>query len=78
VDPRRLDVRFAGRTFDAEFLEDLPAGVDPCGERGEFHTFAFAGPMFREPIAVRRGALIERDGFRFADLLPASEPDGAG
>ena len=48
----------------------LPPGVDPCGEKGEFHTYAFAGPMFRRPIAVETGEIVERDGFVFADLLP--------
>ncbi|KAF0245704.1 MAG: hypothetical protein FD180_1368 [Planctomycetota bacterium] len=74
VDPRRLDRRFAGRTFDADLLGDLPATVDPCGENGEFHTFCFAGPMFRAHIAVRAGDVVERDGFCFADLLPADTP----
>jgi uncharacterized protein (TIGR00290 family) len=71
VDPRQLPAAFAGRPFDADFLADLPAGVDPCGERGEFHTFACEGPMFAKPIAVQGGAVVERDGFVFADLLPA-------
>ena len=74
VDPRRLDPAFAGREFDRSFLDDLPAGVDPCGERGEFHTFAFDGPEFRAPIAVANGAVVERDGFVFADLLAAPSP----
>ncbi len=69
VDPRHLSPQFAGRAFDAAFLDDLPTTVDPCGERGEFHTFACAGPMFDEPIAVRVGEVGERDGFIFADLL---------
>ncbi len=71
VDPKQLSPAFAGRTFDPALLDELPAGVDPCGEKGEFHTFAFAGPMFRTPIAVQTGEIIERDGFVFADLLPA-------
>jgi diphthamide synthase (EF-2-diphthine--ammonia ligase) len=54
-------------------LAELPASVDPCGERGEFHTFACAGPMFRAPIAVRAGEIVERDGFVFADLLAGEE-----
>lgn len=70
VDPGRLDARFAGRDFDAALLADLPAAVDPCGEHGEFHTFAWAGPMFREAVPVLRGAVLERDGFVFADLAP--------
>ncbi len=70
VDPRKLDGSFAGRAFDAQFLADLPAGVDPCGENGEFHTFVTDGPMFRNPIAVRPGEVVERDGFVFADVVP--------
>jgi diphthamide synthase (EF-2-diphthine--ammonia ligase) len=70
VDPRQLSAAFAGRSFDASFLADLPLTVDPCGERGEFHTFAWDGPMFTELIAVRRGETVERDGFIFTDLLP--------
>lgn len=69
VDPRRLDRRFAGREFDAELLEALPPGVDPCGENGEFHTFVYDGPGFAAPIPIRRGEVVERDGFIFADLL---------
>jgi uncharacterized protein (TIGR00290 family) len=71
VDPRRLDRSFAGRTFDAAFLDALPAEVDPCGENGEFHSFATQGPMFRAPVAVTPGEVVERDGFVFADLQPA-------
>ncbi|MBW2312819.1 MAG: adenine nucleotide alpha hydrolase [Deltaproteobacteria bacterium] len=72
VDPRQLDPSFAGRTFDDALLDDLPEGVDPCGENGEFHTFTFAGPMFDAPIAIEPGPVVERDGFHFADLLPAA------
>jgi uncharacterized protein (TIGR00290 family) len=71
VDPRRLPARFAGRTFDDALLDELPADVDPCGENGEFHTFACAGPMFSAPIQVTPGEVVDRDGFVFADLLPA-------
>jgi uncharacterized protein (TIGR00290 family) len=70
VDPKQIDRSFAGRIFDESFLNDLPPSVDPCGERGEFHSFAFAGPMFRFPIQIRPGEILERDGFIFADLLP--------
>jgi diphthamide synthase (EF-2-diphthine--ammonia ligase) len=70
VDPSQLDAAFAGRTFDPAFLAALPAGVDPCGERGEFHTFCCAGPMFARPISVRVGETVVRDGFAFTDLLP--------
>ncbi|HWF37415.1 MAG TPA: hypothetical protein VG322_02785 [Candidatus Acidoferrales bacterium] len=70
VDPRKMDRSFAGRSFDAQLLADLPTGIDPCGENGEFHTFACEGPMFREKIPVNVGEIVERDGFVFADLLP--------
>jgi uncharacterized protein (TIGR00290 family) len=70
VDPRVLDRRFAGRRFDAAFLNELPSGVDPCGERGEFHTVVTAGPMFNREIAVTYGPIVERGGFVFADVLP--------
>ena len=78
VDPKALDAAFAGREFDAALLADLPASVDPCGERGEFHTCAYAGPMFSRPIAVDRGITVERDGFVFADLTLAGEAVGRG
>lgn len=68
VDPRQLAPSFAGRDFDAALLADLPATVDPCGERGEFHSFAYAGPMFTHPIPIQTGEVVERDGFVFADL----------
>lgn len=71
VDPRRLDRSFAGRDFDAVLLADLPASVDPCGENGEFHSFVYAGPMFRHPLEISIGEVAERDGFVFADVLPA-------
>jgi uncharacterized protein (TIGR00290 family) len=70
VDPAKLDASFAGRPWDADFLDALPPGVDPCGENGEFHTFVCAGPMLRHEVAVRPGEVVERDGFVFADLLP--------
>ncbi len=72
VDPRQLGREFAGRRFDRELLEDLPAEVDPCGENGEFHTFVSAGPMFRAAVAVTVGEIMEREGFVFADLLAGS------
>ena len=70
VDPRVLDASFAGRELDASFFADLPPGVDPCGENGEFHTFVFDGPIFKTPIACRTGEKVMRDGFCFCDLLP--------
>ena len=72
VDPRQLPGAYAGRLFDDELLATLPSGVDPCGERGEFHTFCFAGPMFTSPIAVEVGERSLRDGFCFADVRPAT------
>jgi uncharacterized protein (TIGR00290 family) len=69
VDPRQLDRSFAGRSFDELLLADLPAHVDPCGERGEFHTFVTHSPRFASPLTVMLGDTVERDGFVFADLL---------
>jgi uncharacterized protein (TIGR00290 family) len=71
LDPAKLDARFAGREFDQTLLDELPPAVDPCAERGEFHTCAYAGPMFRQPIALDTGVTIERDGFVFTDLTLA-------
>ena len=68
VDPKQLDPSFAGRIYDPEFLDDLPRGVDPCGENGEFHSFAYEGPMFAAPIPIARGEVVNRDGFVFADV----------
>jgi uncharacterized protein (TIGR00290 family) len=76
LDPKVLPVSFAGRDFDSAFLSDLPAGVDPCGEKGEFHSFVYDGPVFRNPIPVSVGEVCERDGFVFADLCHAGQaPD---
>jgi uncharacterized protein (TIGR00290 family) len=68
VDPAKLDRSFAGRPFDDEFLADLPPGVDPCGENGEFHTFVHAGPILSAPVTIEVGQTVERDGFIFTDL----------
>jgi diphthamide synthase (EF-2-diphthine--ammonia ligase) len=70
VNPKVIDRRFAGREFDSALLDELPPSVDPCGERGEFHSFAYAGPMFASPISIASGEVVERDGFVFADVLP--------
>lgn len=70
VDTKRLDRGFAARNFDADFLRDLPAGIDPCGENGEFHTVVTAGPIFAAPIATSVGEIVERDGFAYADVIP--------
>ncbi len=71
VDASKLDRSFAGRVFDETFLRDIPAGVDPCGENGEFHTFVSDGPGFRAPVKFRMGEIVVRDTFYFCDLLPA-------
>lgn len=71
VDLARLELSYAGRCFDADLLACLPASIDPCGENGEFHTFVTEGPMFSSAIAVTVGEVVSRDGFAFADLLPA-------
>jgi uncharacterized protein (TIGR00290 family) len=73
IDPRKLDRSFAGRELDESFFRDLPPGVDPCGENGEFHTYVFDGPIFRAPIALQTGSVVERDSFVFCDVLPASK-----
>lgn len=77
VDTRRLDARFAGAEFDETLVASLPNGVDPCGERGEFHTFAWNGPMFRVPVRVEVGDVIVRDGFAYADLRSAGDAAAA-
>lgn len=73
VDPRALPPTFAGRVIDESFLCDLPPGVDPCGENGEFHSFVYAGPLFREEVKVTAGEVVLRDGFYFCDLVPEKE-----
>ena len=76
LNPKILDRSFAGREFDAALLADLPPGVDPCAERGEFHTCAYDGPMFSRPVPIETGVTVERDGFVFTDLTIANQlPD---
>jgi uncharacterized protein (TIGR00290 family) len=70
IDPRSMPASLAGREYNREFLAALPAGVDPCGENGEFHSFAYDGPMFSHPVGFTVGETVERDGFIFTDLLP--------
>jgi diphthamide synthase (EF-2-diphthine--ammonia ligase) len=70
VDPKQLPASFCGREFNQQFLNDLPERSDPCGEKGKFHSFAYAGPMFKHAISITSGDVVERDGFVFADLLP--------
>ena len=77
VDPRQLDRSFVGREFDAALLHDLPLSADPCGERGEFHSFAYDGPMFKRPIPIASGQVVERDGFVFADLTCPAIPSAS-
>ncbi|MGB7546639.1 MAG: ATP-binding protein [Terracidiphilus sp.] len=81
VDTKQLPASFAGRAFDAALLEDLPPGTDPCGERGEFHTCVYDGPMFTAPLRLEVGEIVDRDGFVFADFqedatLPQPPPEG--
>lgn len=71
IDLDRIDIAFAGRLFDHALLVDLPEGIDPCGENGEFHTFVTAGPMLAQPIDVIVGEVVVREGFAYADLLAA-------
>ncbi len=70
VDTKALDGSFAGREFDLELLADLPTGADPCGENGEFHTFAYGGPMFRAPIEIEVGEVHDTGAFVYRDLIP--------
>lgn len=70
VDLSKLPASFAGRVLDDAFLSELPSGIDPCGENGEFHSFVSAGPMLTHEIPVKAGEIVVRDGFAYADLLP--------
>jgi uncharacterized protein (TIGR00290 family) len=78
VDPAKLPRAFASRRFDRSLLDDLPDGVDPCGENGEFHTCVLNGPMFHHAVAAFPGEIVERDGFCFADLVPVENASCAG
>ncbi len=71
IDTQYLDPSFAGRQYDKDLLRDLPPGVDPCGENGEFHSFAYDGPIFKHPIAHTIGEVVRRDRYVFCDLVPA-------
>ncbi|MDH5765067.1 MAG: adenine nucleotide alpha hydrolase [Gammaproteobacteria bacterium] len=71
IDPCKVPEEYAGREFNQDFLMSLPENIDPCGEHGEFHSFVFDGPMFKEKIAISVGEIVNRDGFVFADILPA-------
>ena len=70
IDTRKLDSSFAGRDFDQQLLSELPKGIDPCGENGEFHSFVYAGPIFCSPLSISSGEILLRDGFAFADVIP--------
>jgi uncharacterized protein (TIGR00290 family) len=70
VDPKKIPATFAGRKFDSSFLCDLPPEIDPCGENGEFHSFVYDSPLFKSPVPIQQGEIVERDGFIFADVLP--------
>ncbi len=72
VDTEKLPASFAGREFDLDLLRDFPPGIDPCAERGEFHTCVYDGPMFRQPLPLTTGEIVKRDRFVFADLLVAA------
>ena len=76
VDPKVLAPSFAGRKLDQSFFNDLPPNIDPCGENGEFHTFVFAGPIFRHSIDFSRGEIVNRDGFSYCELLPGRVQHG--
>src|SRR5260370_1087177 len=77
IDPKVLAPSFAGVALPDAFFRDLPPNVHPCGENGEFHTFVFDGPIFRNPIPVRAGEIVERDSFIYCDLLPSTAVVGA-
>jgi diphthamide synthase (EF-2-diphthine--ammonia ligase) len=70
VDPSKLAKSFAGHDYDLRLLQALPPGIDPCGENGEFHTFVYAGPIFKNEIQIAKGDVVLRGGFWFADILP--------
>lgn len=76
VDPNRISVEFAGRDYDEAFLDSIPAETDPCGEYGEFHSFAYDGPMFQNPINITLGETVHRDGFVFTDVFPSTTVAG--
>lgn len=68
IDPKQIPEEFAGQEYNSDFIESLPDSVDPCGENGEFHSFAFAGPMFKNHIPITVGETVKRDGFIFTDV----------
>jgi diphthamide synthase (EF-2-diphthine--ammonia ligase) len=70
IAPKQIGSEFCGRDYDASLLADLPATADPCGEKGEFHTFVYDGPIFKAPVACVKGEAVLRDNFWFSDILP--------
>ena len=76
IDPRKLPSSIAGRIWDNDLIAEFPAGTDPCGENGEFHTFVFDGPMFNRPLEIAMGETMERDGFVFTDVLSQKDVIG--
>lgn len=76
VDPNRISAGFAGKGYDEAFLDSIPEGADPCGEYGEFHSFAYDGPMFQNPINISLGETVHRDGFVFTDVFPSTSAAG--
>jgi uncharacterized protein (TIGR00290 family) len=72
VDPKKLNDSFVGREIDEEFVADLPAAADPCGENGEYHSFVYDGPGFAQPVGIARGEIVQREGFWFCDLAPTA------
>lgn len=73
VNPKMLDPTFCGREFDSTFLSEIPSSVDPCGENGEFHTFVYGGPIFKQEVGISKGEIVLRDGFYFCDLVPSKQ-----
>jgi uncharacterized protein (TIGR00290 family) len=69
IELKKLDRRFIGRKYDEQFIDDLPSNIDPCGEHGEFHTFVYDGPIFKYPIGIKKGAIMEKEGFLYQDLI---------
>lgn len=70
IDPKQISKEFSGHEYNATFLESIPDTVDPCGEKGEFHSFAYDGPMFRDKVNILKGETVTREGFVFTDVLP--------
>ena len=75
VDLKKLPASYAGRKWSRELLNELPAGIDPCGENGEIHTIVVGGPMFKKRIEIEIGPVVQRDGFAYADIIPITTGD---